>query len=113
MKAKDLIRETRLTEAGEAEGQPLSGRPPLPGTTSQPRQRPARPRRGPGSMPPGMGGEFPGEMGGIPGEPPGEPKLLSPREIVSLKDTLLLMTTEAMGNTYDGQIVRKLTEARA
>jgi hypothetical protein len=94
MKAKDLIQGQSLPEA---EGQP----PRRVGPPRMPSQQPASFK---------MRGE-PGEEEMMPGSErhsmrPRGP--FSPQETSMIKDLLLLMATEAMGNDFDGKIARKL-----
>lgn len=105
MNAKDLIQQ-RVTEA-EPNAPGLPPRRPLrrPGGPPNPHDL----MMGLGDMPPDEPGDM-GEPGG-PGPRPGSMRPrgpFSPTEMSMLKDVLLLIATEVMGNDFDGAIARKL-----
>lgn len=131
MNAKDLILNKRLTEAGELPpgGRPLrrpAGPAGSPGSRDPVDQaddfmshgpRPLPGERRPGGSPSRdmlLGRDEPGGMG-MPGEEdspvrPGSVRRgpFSPAEMNMLKDVLLLVATEVVGNDFDGAIARKL-----
>jgi len=101
MKAKQAIAATRLNEApGDASSEPPAG---ITGGTAASRM-PVRNRKPPGGVPHELPPELgPGEMGRGPGGS-GQAGLL--------KDVLLLMCTELLGNDFDAPIARKLIEGK-
>lgn len=102
MKAKQAIAATRLNEApGDPSSEPPAGST---GGTAGSRM-PVRNRKPPGNMP---DEEMPPSfMGGGPGmRPPGG------GQNALLKDILLLMCTELLGNDFDAPIARKLIDGK-
>src|SRR5688572_24741027 len=101
MKAKQAIAETRLHEApGDPSSEPPAGST---GGTAGSRM-PVRKRPQPGDMP----HELPPEFGPASGRGPGG----GGNQTGLLKDVLLLMCTELLGNDFDGPIARKLIDGK-